>query len=341
MDIDSRSKSQQQVKRERGFTILQVLITVTLITVVSSFGVMAIGRARASFRLSGSSRELAGYLEKARSNAIRRNDTASVTIADATSYTVIMDSDGDGTPETRTITLQDGVYFDDGSLGTSAVFDWRGRVPNQLGIILRNSYGGRSSINLSGAGDVTLDDEMFQDGQIGDIALLDVPSSVAPTDPNATPTPTPNPDEPTPTPTPAADNSPTPTPTPIPDPDPDDSPGPTPEPTVTPTPAPTQSPTPTPTPAPTPIPCSLRSPSSLTFEKNASPKTFSITVANGNASVVSILGSGKILVVTPPGTTVTGGSTILYTVTYGNGNGTGTITITSVCGNRTIPVNID
>jgi hypothetical protein len=341
MDIDSRSKSQQQVKRERGFTILQVLITVTLITVVSSFGVMAIGRARASFRLSGSSRELAGYLEKARSNAIRRNDTSSVTIADATSYTVIMDSDGDGTPETRTITLQDGIFFDAGSLGTSAVFDWRGRVPNQLGIILKNQYDGRSSINLSGAGDVTLDDEIFQDGRIGDVALLDVPSSVAPTDPNATPTPTPNPDEPTPTPTPEPGDNPTPEPTPIPDPDPDDSPGPTPEPTVTPTPAPTQSPTPTPTPAPTPIPCSLSAPSSLTFEKNASPKTFSVTVANGNASVVSIIGSGKILLVTPPSTTVTGGSTILYTVTYGNGNGEGTITITSLCGNRTIPVVID
>lgn len=339
MDNIGRAISEQEDKRERGFTILQILITATLITVVSSFGVMAIGRARASFRLSGSSRELAGYLEKARSNAIRRNDTASVTIVDATRYTVTMDSDGDGTLETRTITLQDGVFFDDGSLGTSAVFDWRGRIPNQLGIILRNNYDGRSSINLSGAGDVTLDDEIFQDGRIGDITLnSNVPSSVAPPDPNATPTPTPNPDEPTPTPTPVPGTDPTPEPTPIPDPDPDDDPDP--DPTVTPTPLPTQSPTPTPTPVPTPIPCSLSAPSSLSFAKNASPKTFSITVANGNASVILAAGSGRVTGITPGSTTVTGGSTILYTVTYHSGNGDGTITITSVCGNRSIPVSV-
>ncbi len=336
-----RSKSRKRVKGERGFTMIQVLITVSLVAIVSTFGVMAIGSARASFRLSGSSRELAGFLEKARSNAIRRNNTATVSIVNATSYTVTMDSDGDGTVETRTITLQDGVTFDNGSIGTSAVFDWRGRVPNQLGIILRNDRGASSSINLSGAGDVTLDNEIFQDGQIGDITLnTNAPDTVAsPTpsgSPGATPYPTATPtpqSSPTATPTPQSSPSATPTPQP--------TATPTPNPTATPTPYPTATPTPTPTPAPTPIPCSITAPSTLTFPRNGSPKTFSISVANGNASVITAGKAGKVTGITPASTTVTGAGTVLYTVTYGSGNGTGTITLTSVCGNKSIPVTIN
>lgn len=339
MYID-RLKSGQRVKGERGFTMIQVLITVTLVAVVSTFGVMAIGSARASFRLSGSSRELAGYLEKARSNAIRRNDATSVSILNATSYSVTMDSDGDGAVETRTITLQDGVTFDNGSIGTSAVFDWRGRVPNQLGIILRNDRGASSSINLSGAGDVTLDNEIFQDGQIGDITLnTNAPSGVASPTPYGSPGATPYPTA-TPTPQPSPTATPTPVPTPIPTPTPQPTPIPTPVPTPIPTPIPT--PTATPTPAPTPIPCSLTAPSSLAFPKNGSPRTFSISVSNGNASVITAGKAGSINGITPGSTTVTGAGTVVYTVTYGNGNqGAGTITLTSICGNKSIPVTIN
>jgi len=341
MNIDSRFKSQQKVRRERGFTIIQVLITVSVIAVVSTFGVMTIARARASFRLSGSSRELAGYLEKARSNAIRRNNSTIVTILNANSYTVTMDSDGDGVNETRTINLQDGVTFDDGSIGTSAVFDWRGRVPNQLGILLTNSQGATSSINLSGAGDGTLDNEVFQDGQIGDITLnSDLPAGVASPTPYGSPSATPYPSA-TPTPTPLPLPTPTPQVTPIATPTPFGSPIPTPVPTPLPTPIPTPYPTPAPTPAPTPVPCSLTAPSTLAFPRNKSPKTFSVTVANGNASVVTAARTGKIATITPASTTVTGGGTILYTVTYSNGAGNGGISITSVCGNRSIPVTIN
>lgn len=339
MYID-RLESGKRVKGERGFTIIQVLITVTLVAVVSTFGVMAIGRARASFRLSGSSRELAGYLEKARSNAIRRNATATVTIVSANSYTVTMDFDGDGTVETRTITLQDGITFVD-SVGASAVFDWRGRIPNQLGIKLVSDRGGESNINLSGAGDVTLNNEIFQDDQIGDITLnTDAPAGVASPTPYGSPGATPYP---TATPTPGGNPEATPTPqsTPYPTPTPQPTATPTPYPTATPTPLPTPVPTPTPTPAPTPVQCSLTAPSSLTFAKNASPKNFTVTVSNGNASVITAGRSGKISTITPASTTVTGAGSILYKVTYGSGNGTGTITLTSVCGNRTIPVTVN
>ena len=351
MDIDSKYKREQKPKDERGFSLIQILVTVSVIAVVSTFGVMAIGSARASLRLSGSARELAGYLEKARSNAIRRNDTADpavVTIVDANSYTVRMDFDGNGTMETRTFTLPSGVTFDNGSIGVSAVFDWRGRVPNQLGIVLNNDRGASSSINLSGAGDVTLDNEIFQDSAIGDIPLTDVSAMVAPTPPGGSPTATPYP-SPTATPTPTPTPTPIPTPTLTPTPDPLATPTPLPSPTQIPTPdplatpVPTPVPTPDPTPIPTPIPCSISAPSSLTFAKNGSPKTFSITVSNGIATVITATPAGDINTVSPTSTTVTGSGTIVYTVTYPNGNSSGgTITISSPCGNSSsIPVTIN
>jgi len=72
-----------------------------------------------------------------------------------------MDSDGDGTMETRTITLQERVTFQSGSIGVSAVFNWRGQVPNQLVLSSRMNAALPSSINVSGSGDVTLDNEIF------------------------------------------------------------------------------------------------------------------------------------------------------------------------------------
>jgi hypothetical protein len=342
MDIDSRVTIEQKLKSDRGFTLVQVLITVCLIAIVSTFGVMAIASARASLRLSGSTRELAGYLEKARSNAIRRNATATVTIVDATRYTVTMDSDGDGTLETRTITLQDGVTFDNGAIGVSAVFDWRGRVPNQLGIVLNNDRNNSSSINVSGAGDVTLDDEIFQDSAIGDIALnSNVPAAVASPSPNTSPSATPYPSaSPTPSPSTSPNGSPTPTPNPSPTPVPSPSPGASPGSTPVPSPTPSPEATSTPTPTPTPIPCSMTAPSTLSFARNASPQTFSITVANGSSSTITAEGSGKVTKISPTTTKVTGSGTILYTVVYTNGNGSGTVTLTSTCGNKSIPVTI-
>jgi hypothetical protein len=83
-------------------------------------------------------------------------------------------------------------------------------------------------------------------------------------------------------------------------------------------------------------------PTSLTFAKNASPKTFTATVANGSSTVITAGHTGTINTVTPVTATVTGSGTILYTVTYPNGNQTGgTITINSTCGNKSIPVTIN
>jgi hypothetical protein len=333
----------QRPTSQLGFTVVQVLITVTLIAVVSAFALMAVGNARASMRLTASTRELAGYLEKARTNAVRRNGTSVVTILDANSYRVNMDFDSNGSTETRTILLQSGVTFSSG-IGLAVTFDWRGRIGNQMRFELQNNLGTRSSINLSGSGDVTIGSEIFEDSEITDVTLnTDLPPEVAdPSGEHPVSTVSPEPIEastPTPTPTPTPDPAATPTPTP----NPDATPTPTPYPTATPTPTPTPVPTVTPTPTPTPLPCTLSAPSTYSVPKNGSPKTLSIvTIANANQTVLTASKSGDITGITPLSTTVSGNGTISYTITFPNGaSREGTITISSSCGSKTIHITFD
>src|SRR5262249_29448309 len=98
----------------RGFSTIEMLITATVLTIVTGLGLMGISRAKASIRLSGSAREYASYIEKARLYSIRRHadeasKRASVAINDnKTSYNVTMDLDGDGGMDTRTIDLPSG-----------------------------------------------------------------------------------------------------------------------------------------------------------------------------------------------------------------------------------------
>src|ERR1041385_7120531 len=58
---------------ERGYSILQVLITVAIIGVVTGFAFIGIGRARANIAMKNSVRLLANNIEKARVDAVKRH----------------------------------------------------------------------------------------------------------------------------------------------------------------------------------------------------------------------------------------------------------------------------
>ena len=324
---------------QAGFTTSQMLITIALITIVSAFALFAIDSARASVRLTGSTRELASYLEKARSNAIRRNAPSVVTIVNQNSYSVTMDFDGDGTTETRTISLQNGVTFPAGLVGISATFDWRGRLPGQIGFTL-NGENGSSSIHLSGSGDVTIgESDIFQDNAIGDITLNSSPSPVVYGSPVASPV-----EETEPSPSPTTDPQASPSPSPGSDPSPSPGTDPSPSPATDPSPSPATSPAPSPNSSPdaspTPPVCVLSAPSSLSLPRNSSPKTFAVvTITNANNTVITASRSGDITSVTPTSTTVSGNGTISYTIVYANGtNKSGTVSVNSPCGSQTIAI---
>jgi len=335
-------------RNQAGFTTTQLLITIAVIGIVSTFALIGIDSARASMRLTGSTREFASYLERARSNAIRRNDTSTVQIISQNSYTVTMDFDGDGNVETRTINLQPGVRFPAGHVGIAATFDWRGRVPGQIGFELNSDCCQPSTIHLSGAGDVTIGSEGFQDNEIGEITLNSTPSTEVVGTPSDSPIE--SPDTPGEGDEPPADGDGDGSPSgdgdgdgsPSGDGDGDGSPpgdgdgdgspsgdgdGDGGEPTGG-------------AGEGSPPPCVLSAPSTLSLPRNGSPKTFSVvTIVNANNTVITATKTGDISSISPASTMLSGNGTISYTIVYAAGNGrAGTVSVSSLCGNQTIAI---
>ena len=359
MDV-KKHKAPFKMRRHDGFSTVEILIMLGILTIVTAFGLMGITSARASVRLSGAAREYATYIEKARMHSIRNHadddtDRASVAINEAkTSYNVRMDLDGNGTMDTRTIALPNDVTFE--TVETIA-FDWRGRTMSivddvmstnaQVSITLKNSSSS-ISVDVTGSGDITVDSVVFDDSvpnvnlRVGDLAS------------NATPTPTPlqlatptatppltDGSQPTPTPTPGSDATPTPTPdlgggTP--------TPTPTPTPTATPTPSPTPRPTATPTPTPTPVtPCTITTnPTSSLMIGILGTKT--IKVSHNSSTPVTITASSSKAsdLQVSPGTVknVAAGSTASFTVKSKSILGTYNVTFSAPCGSKTVSVTV-
>jgi hypothetical protein len=341
-------RNSKTVKQQHGFTIIQMVITIAIIAVVSVFGVLGIRSARAEFRLQNSARLFASYVEKARADSVRRHaasgSEAAVEIfgAGTNNYSVTMDF-GSGTVETRTFYLDPGVEFD--TAAQKVTFNWRGRLLTQCAVTLSCVFQVRSQyllknvpVDVSGSGDITVDEEHFPDGLIPAVEVAEVGSGDVNLDPAATP--------PIETP-PGGDGT-----------DPVDSPTPTPTPTATATPTPsnngngnggdnghngngngnasptpTATPTATPTPSasatPTPIPqCSASiSPSTITLSQSDSTKhsgsaTYTISGGSGARTISAVQdGTGNSLVISHSLTRIDGNGSSVISVTAKNGAG--------------------
>ena len=325
--------------RQRGFTIMQMVITVALIAIVTAFGVLGIKNARAEFRLENAARLFASYVEKARADSIRRHaapgtESSIETFGEGTTnYIVTMDW-GSGTVESRTFQLDPGL--DMGVVAKKVTFNWRGRIDEAWVFQIRSQQLGKNyPVDVSGSGDITVGSQHFPDRMIAAIDLSTVGGDVA----TPTPTPTPNPDSP-----PNPDATPTPTPIPTPTPTPSNGNGngngnngnsgngngnSSPTPTPTPTPTPNHDPGATPTPTPMPQCLMTVSPGNLDLSQSDSTKltgTATISVVNGSGVrtlSAAQAGNGNSLVV---------GLSLVRI----EGNGTGVISITTKhgAGNR-------
>src|SRR5262245_47654412 len=168
--------------KQRGFTIMQMVVTIAIVAIVSTFGVLGIRNARAEYRLQNSARQLAVYLEKARADAIRRHaapgDESWVETFDpgSSTYNVRMDF-GSGTMETRTFRLESGITFTTVAQKTS--FDWRGRISSRW---VYQVYNGSKSIpvDVSGSGDITVGEQHFPDELIPPVTIASVTGDVMP-----------------------------------------------------------------------------------------------------------------------------------------------------------------
>jgi len=329
-------------RRQQGFTIMQMVVTLAIISIVSTVGVLGVKSAREHFKMQNSARLFATYCEKARADSVRRHaasgQEASVEMfGEGTSaYNVTMDY-GSGTVETRTFQLDPGITFN--TAASKVTFDWRGRLLDDAVVFqIRSDYLDDSiPVDVSGSGDVTIWSQFFPDQSIPEVTIAAVGDDVD----HATPTPSvsasPSPDV---SPSPSDGSSPTPTPTP----------------TATPTPTPNgngngnagdngnnengnngngnASPTPTPTPdaspSVTPIPqcVATLSPSSLTLsQSDVANQTGTSTFTMTNATGVRIIsanqaGNGNSLVLGVSLIRIdgSGSSVISVTTKHGAGN---------------------
>ncbi len=335
MKPNSRTTTQQ-----RGFTLTQMVITLAIIAIVSTGGVLGIRTARAEFRLQNSARLFATYIEKARADAIRRHaavgqESSVETFGPgSTQYAITMDY-GSGVVETRTFELESGLSFV--TAAKKVTFDWRGRITEAWVFQVHSEYLERNlPVDVSGAGDITVGEQHFPDQLIPPVEIAEVTGDV---DSTPTPTPTPTPD---PSATPPVDNGG----------DPEATPTPTPEPTPTPTPTPNGNgngngndgnngngngnngnPTPTPTPNASPSPSpdaqctSAISPGELKLsQSNSANQTgsavFTMVNATGTRTIsASIAGNGNSLVLGVSLLRIDGSGSSVITVTTKNGAG--------------------
>lgn len=336
---------------------MQMVITIAIIAIVSTFGVLGIRTARAEFRLHNAARVFASYVEKARADSVRRHAASGSEgsiesgPAGSSSYTVTMDF-GSGTLETRTFQLDSGLEFSTDSL--KVTFDWRGRLLVPCPVtkscvfqVYSQSLQYSVPVDVSGSGDITVETQHFPDGLIPDVDIAAVGNGDVNPDPGGTPaiegTPTPDPvdggggtdpiDPVDPTPTPTATPTPTPTATPTPTPNGNGNGtggnnGNNGNGNATPT--PTATPVATPTSSPTPIPqCSAAiSPSTLTLsQSNVANQTGTATFTMSGGTGVRIIsaaqdGNGNSLVLGLSLVRIdgSGSSTISVTTKHGAGN---------------------
>jgi type II secretory pathway pseudopilin PulG len=146
--------------RSRGFSILDLMIVITILGILTTLALMVFARARSSFRVQDAVGTLQSYLEKAISDSKRRNAKgdarARIRVLSTTAYEVKIDFDGDGVVETRTITLPSQTSFQyDVASPPQATVDWRGYVaePN-VSFVVVASDGQTSQVRLTGIGDV-------------------------------------------------------------------------------------------------------------------------------------------------------------------------------------------
>lgn len=153
----------------RGFTVIELLIVISILSVVSGFALMQITRARQVMIRENAARQLNSYLEKARVDSLRRHPVASaqmaqVAVINATFYSVTLDADGDGAldaPKVMSLPADTALQFNT-PYPRTIYFNWRGRTVDAAGnvasppfVTISNSYGS-TPIYLTTAGQPTL-----------------------------------------------------------------------------------------------------------------------------------------------------------------------------------------
>ena len=344
--LEEERRRRQIMKRtalsnSRGFSTIQLLITIAVMAVVTGFAVVSISRARDHVRLMNSARTFAAYVERARADSVRRHaegaNQATVAVVDTNTYAITMDWDGLGTIRTQNFDLERGVAFTDGMVGKSVSFNWRGRILREesFGFVIGDSS---VSVGITGSGDVTFDAEYFYASQLPSVTTTGSGGTVQ-LEPGQTPIPGGSPSA---SPSPGASPSPTAgaSPTATAGASPTSSVNPSPTATANASPTATADPSPTAGASPTAQPCLVNAPDSLTIPDNGSA-TVSVnrTNATGMGTITATSNNSGQIQVAPDSRSVSGSSSGSFTITVKKSSGSVTFS-SSGCTSKTVDITV-
>jgi Tfp pilus assembly protein FimT len=153
-----------------GFGMVELLIVITLVGTLSTIALINITKSNRSVNVASSMRALSAYLEKARTDSVRRHGAATISLDSTSSYTISIDADGDGNATDSKIALPAGTSISyslppaitniaPSDMPITIAYDWRGRTASTVVLTLVDSTSGvtSSTLSLGPAGDITVD----------------------------------------------------------------------------------------------------------------------------------------------------------------------------------------
>src|SRR5437588_12056648 len=162
---DASHASAATISRSQGFTMLDLLIAATVISIVISYALTEIVHAQTAALLHRAAQEFSTYLERARNDSVRRHATdprqmARVTILSDHSYSVAIDANGDGVIDAPVLVnlAEQRVVLGD-SAPRAFIFDWLGRIVDaQQNVIpsARVTVSNNSGTSLINVSDITI-----------------------------------------------------------------------------------------------------------------------------------------------------------------------------------------
>jgi prepilin-type N-terminal cleavage/methylation domain-containing protein len=154
---------------QRGFSVTELLLVLAMISVIVGFAVVSVVRGNRAAYSTSTAVEIAGYLQKARADSMRRNpkdlnQMAQVKIFNRRLYSIAIDGDGDGNldvPLVKSLPEPTGVEIN-GPFPKTYIFNSQGqtvdlqntRVAPQL-IVVGNSSAA-SAIKFDGDGKIVV-----------------------------------------------------------------------------------------------------------------------------------------------------------------------------------------
>jgi len=153
MSISMRTKA----KSCRGFTLVELMISISIIGLIAVLSVPSFSRFLQSWKLAGEANEFASTLRTARAAAIVKNISVVFTFdTDDETFFYYEDSDRDGTLDnseysSATYRLETGIAFAGHTLSSGTLtFGAMGNTRESGSITLRNSYNRTRTVRIFG-----------------------------------------------------------------------------------------------------------------------------------------------------------------------------------------------